>query len=132
MKYFILLYCLINIIKAQLPINDELSIQTDILNGYIPDLGITNSPLYIKLMLTQIKGLDEGEGTMSSSTVLSIKWIDIRLAFTPINGIDQIFVKANLIWLPDLSVINSAGTKNGFINYDTQLLVSISSTGEVN
>ena len=69
---------------------------------------------------------------MTSNLYLSAYWFDQRLEWEPsnFNGLNEIFVQANKLWLPDFAVINTAGT-NVFIQINDSNLALINSDGYI-
>ena len=70
--------------------------------------------IYLGLSFKQIANVDEKNQIITTSSFLKASWYDKRLTwnYTEV-GISFLLIKANLLWLPDLFVINTADS-NGF------------------
>jgi hypothetical protein len=85
------------------------------------------------IFLKQIVSIDEKNQVMTSSLNIYIQWTDVRLIWNPDNfdDIDQLLIPAKNLWLPDLTILNSADT-NIFLNINTNVLALVKSDGWVN
>lgn len=75
--------------------------------------------LSLKLTTRQITALNEQTQTLTTSSYLFVSWTDSRLKWnsTLYGNVYLLVIPASFIWLPDLSVINTADS-NGFLSYD--------------
>jgi hypothetical protein len=62
----------------------------------------------VELLLTGLHGLDEAKQQMTSVGILTIKWRDDYLIWNPSSygGATYIYVPQDLVWKPDLQVLN--------------------------
>lgn len=123
----------IQIIRAQNTnlVDSESNITSTILTNYDKNTRVGNCTVQIRLSLNQIVNIDEKLQSMTTSSIIEIIWTDQRLAYSSVSGITQVLLPANLLWLPDLYVTNTADT-NGFFPVYSQNLARVSSTGLVN
>ena len=71
--------------------------------------------IYLGLIFKQLANVDEKNQIITSSSYLIASWFDKRLTWNKSEvGINFLMIKANLLWLPDLYVINTADS-NGII-----------------
>ena len=95
----------------------EKSIQTNILTGYDKTSRPSdNVTLYLRMQLKQIINVNEINQIITTSSYFYVLWYDPRLVWNPTDYNSTIFIRvqANLLWLPDLYVLNTADS-NGFI-----------------
>ena len=95
----------------------EKLIQKDILTSYDKTSRPSdNVTLSLRMQLKQIINVNEINQIITTSSYFYVVWNDPRLAWDPAdyNSTIIIRVQANLIWLPDLYVLNTADS-NGFI-----------------
>jgi hypothetical protein len=71
-------------------------------------------PVNIEVSLRQIVSLDEKNQILTTNIYMYLYWNDPRLSWNPANysNVQLIQIQANKVWLPDLSVMNAAGTTN--------------------
>ena len=85
--------------------------------------------IYLRLIFKQIANVDEKNQIITSSSYLTASWFDERLTWNNSEvGIDFLMIKSNLLWLPDLYVINTADS-NGFITVSDSNLAYLSYDG---
>ena len=112
---------------------DQFNIYTKILNGYNknirPDEFVN---IQAAFSLKQIVTIDEKNQIMTSNSYLGLTWTDQRLTWnaSDYNGVDNILIATDLLWVVDLFVINTAET-NGYIPIPSQSLSRVQSNGQV-
>ena len=94
-----------------------------------PD-GIVN--VNFQLSYRQLVSLDEKTQIMTSNIYLYANWYDSRLSWNPddFDGLNDIVIPANKIWLPDFAILNSAGTSN-FVSITDSNIAILYSDGYV-
>ncbi|XP_021341616.1 neuronal acetylcholine receptor subunit alpha-2-like [Mizuhopecten yessoensis] len=85
----------------------------------------------INMYLISIKDFDEVSGTMNILAVFTINWNDVSLVWNPAayNGLHDINIGQNNIWLPKLYNIKASNTFSAIS--DSDLLVNIANNGEI-
>jgi len=109
-------YCIFKRLMFQYVSVDK-SIQTAILNNYDKTSRPSdNVTLDLRMQLKQITNVNEINQIITTSSYFYVKWYDSRLKWdlNYYNYTTVIRVQANLLWLPDLYVLNTADL-NGFI-----------------
>jgi hypothetical protein len=88
--------------------------------------------VYTKMSLKQIVSFDEKNQILTTNVNFYLTWYDERLSWSPKNysGITNIQAHASEFWLPDISIINAAGTSN-LVTIASNLNVGINSIGFV-
>lgn len=85
----------------------------------------------LKFHLNQIVQVDEKLQTMTTSSIIELAWTDSRLAFAnSSHTTNEVLVSATSLWLPDISVVNTA-TSNSFVQVSAQNMASVSASGQV-
>ena len=95
-----------------------------------PDAVMVNLQLYF----IQLVSLDQVNQLMTVSVWLVQNWKDMRLTWDPAeyNGIDQFRVNPTDIWIPDLTLYNSADGKFQYAEeLESQVMVRIYSDGTI-
>ena len=82
--------------------------------------------------LKQIVSLDERNQVTTTSSVLFLNWLDSRFTWDPSlnNNITFLNINSNLIWLPDLYILNTADT-NGFVTFSSLNLAHLNYSGAI-
>ena len=115
-KLFLFFCFLFAIISIKAENSTEKTLKDRILTNY--DESIRPSEpvdIYLRLIFKQISNVDEKNQIITSSSYLTASWFDERLTWNNSEvGIDFLMIKSNLLWLPDLYVINTADS-NGII-----------------
>lgn len=118
-------------IKAK---SKDLEIMNFILNSYEKTVKPNSITLLdINLFLRQIISLDEKNQIMTSSIYVSQKWNDERLSWennTLYNDTDKILISAKNIWVPDMTILNSADG-DGFLKITDSNLAIVTSKEEI-
>lgn len=86
----------------------------------------------LKVSLRQIVTVDVQNQLITTNLYLSLIWLDKRLNWNPseYSNLKIILIPTSKIWLPDLSVMNTA-TGNGFITVSSTNLAVLNSNGLV-
>lgn len=111
--------------------DEEYAISSTLLQGYNKEIRAGDLTVQLKFTLNQIVKIDEINQQMLTSSLIEMIWKDSRLAFNTTSGIGEVLIPADLLWLPDMFVVNTASV-NGFLSVTTQNLASVSSDGTVN
>lgn len=111
--------------------DEEYAISSTLLQGYNKAVRAGDLTVQLKFALNQIVKVDEINQQLMTSSLIEIIWKDSRLAFNTTTGIGEVLIPADLLWLPDMFVVNTA-TVNGFLSVTSQNLASVSSDGTVN
>ncbi|XP_046578102.1 neuronal acetylcholine receptor subunit beta-4-like [Haliotis rubra] len=126
-----LCHCVVN-----LDIADELNLINDVIEKRSmfskcdPQIG-RNVSVNVIFYPQFIVGLDEREQVLTSSGWIDLWWTDTRLTWNASNygGIDKMYVKQNMIWIPDIITENSVAGLS--ILGSGQDFVLVHSSGEV-
>jgi hypothetical protein len=88
--------------------------------------------IQIQMSLRQIVSLDEKNQILTTNIYLYLSWCDKRLTWNPANYSNVLLIQipANKVWLPDLSIMNAAGTTN-MIPIASNQYVAISYSGYI-
>ena len=86
----------------------------------------------MSMSLKQIMTIDEKNQIMTSSSSLSLQWMDTRLVWnsSDFNNVSEILFPTNQLWTPDMFVINTADT-GGYIPISSQSLALIQDDGYI-
>lgn len=87
--------------------------------------------VYLEMSFKQFVGIDDKNQIDTTTLYLIVAWTNQRLTWnsTEIGNLPLMF-KANLLWLPDLYVINT-GDSNGFITVSDSNLAELYWNGKV-
>ena len=87
--------------------------------------------VYLEMSFKQFVGIDDKNQIYTTTLYLIVAWTNQRLTWnsTEIGNLPLMF-KANLLWLPDLYVINT-GDSNGFITVSDSNLAELYWNGKV-
>lgn len=130
--FVVLTLSLINLMFAEtFDADEEYAISSTLLQGYNKEIRAGDLTVQLKFTLNQIVKIDEINQQMLTSSLIEMIWKDSRLAFNTTSGIGEVLIPADLLWLPDMFVVNTASV-NGFLSVTTQNLASVSSDGTVN
>lgn len=120
--------------------NYDDDVMKKVLNKYNKEVRpIKKIVIKLKVSLRQIVSVDEKNQIMTSNIYVSAVWTDGRLRWNPLEDVNGSYVYGNLteivvptskLWIPDLFVINTAGT-NGFIPISSSNLALVNYKGQV-
>ncbi|XP_074648644.1 neuronal acetylcholine receptor subunit alpha-7-like [Tubulanus polymorphus] len=92
-----------------------------------------DEPVEVRLSATlqNIVEVDETESVLGANLWMALRWKDHRLTWDPelFSGIDKLMLPATQIWLPDISLYNSAFELDYVPHGKTHLVIS--STGDI-
>ena len=94
-----------------------------------PDDQVELMPVF---SLKQVVSIDEKNQIMTSNSYVGLLWADNRLRWnsSDYNGVTEIFIPTNLLWMIDLFVINTAEA-NGYVNVPPQSLAYVNNEGYI-
>ena len=84
----------------------------------------------VYLQLNSVLNVDDSQQIMTSTLVVQITWRDSFLSWSPSNysGVKIISMDLNLIWTPNVFVLNSPALKNDLLSYAHHLNVQSNGT----
>jgi nicotinic acetylcholine receptor len=129
---FILL-TFIRSIKSQMITNMESIVINQIFTNYSKNMRPTDQvEINLNLNLKQIVNVDDTNQLVTTSSYLTASWFDPRLKWnSSLYPLYAISFKVNQLWIPDLFVLNTANSNNGFLPLVDSNLGYIINNGQV-